>query len=339
VALLSAAVLLVGACAGEDVPAPVPVPDELPAPGDAAGAGSLVIVLPPADRLAPAERVRVRMLVDRALDEVIVAGPRPTVLEPMTSDVLASAVESAARRAATVCVLGREGRAALDAVLALYRSRVGCLLPVLGEDAEGRLWADVDLDEIGRELGAAARGVAQEGTVLVLDGRDGMLDRRWAAGVLVGAPGAQHVVVTAAELLQLLDDQAAAIAAGVIPGSPEALAGAGGTADFPDREDVPIALVLPPVEVVVLDASVEAAAVVDALLDRGLRIIAPRSLLVDRPDHAGVVLRWRVRWDVPLAALVRRVLDGEAPSDDQDGRTSALADVLALEPGPAAARG
>jgi hypothetical protein len=307
--------------------------------GGPAGSGTLVLVLPPADRLAPPERVRVRMLVDRALDEVIVTGARPVLLEPATTDALSGAVETAVRRSATVCVIGGDGRAALDAALALYPSRTGCMLPLAG-DAGRLLGADVDLEAVGRELGAVARAVAGEGTVLVLDGRDGMLDRRWAAGVLTAAPGAQHVVTSAAELLQLLDDQAASVAAGVVPGSAEARAGSGGDVEFPDREDVPLALVLPPVEVVVLDGSVEAMAVVAGLLEREVRVIGPRSLLLEHPDDASVVLRWRVRWDVPLVALLRRALSGDAASGVPDGAPGwTMADVLALEPGPAAPRG
>jgi len=328
----------VPACGSTDVPAPVTGSAEVPGSGGQAGSGALLLVLPPADRLAPAERVRVRLLVERALDEVIVTGARPVLLEPATTDALDGAVETAVRRAGTVCVLGGGGRAALDAALSLYPSRTGCMLPLAGDP--GRLLgADVDLEGVGRELGAVARAVAGEGTVLVLDGRDGMLDRRWAAGVLAAAPGAQHVVTSAVELLQLLDDQAAAIAAGVVPGSAEALAGSGVDAEFPDREDVPLALVLPPVEVVVLDGSVEAMAVVAALLEREVRVIGPRSLLVEHPDDASIVLRWRVRWDVPLVALLRRALDGDAASGvPGDAPAWTLADVLALEPGPAAPR-
>jgi len=337
VALLVALSLFASACSGRDGSLPGAGPAEVSVPGDSAGPRSVVIVLPPADRMAPAERVRVRMLVDRALDETIVTGVRPTLLEPTSTDALEAAVESAVRRAETVCVLGGDGRAALGAALALYPSRTGCMLPLAGEGS-GLLVADVDLDLVGREIGAIARASAGEGTVLVLDGRDGMLDRRWASGVLAGAQGAHQTVASAGELLQLLDDQAAAIASGVVPGSLQALAGSGSgaTAEFPDREDVPIALALPPVEVVVLDGSAEAALVVVALLEREVRVIAPRSILVDHPDDASIVLRWRVRWDIPLTALLRRVLDGAtstAAQDDASGWT--MADVLALELGPA----
>jgi len=302
-----------------------------------------VIVLPSADRLAPAERDRIRMLVDRALDEVMVTGPRPTVLEPATADAIHDVVESAVRRADTVCVLGRDAQAAITAALALYPSRTGC-----------PLGADVDLESVGRALGAAARAVAGAGTVVVLDGGDGMLDRRWAAGVLTGAATggatggatgvstvAQHAVSTAAELLQLLDAQADAIAAGIVPGSDSATGGSdrrddGGSVEFPERDDVPVALMLPPVQVVVLDASAEAALLADELLGRGLRLIAPRSLLVDVPDAAGVVLRWRVRWDVVLASVLRQILAGEQPTG---GAAIPIADVLVLDAGPAAPRG
>jgi len=314
------------------------------AAGDAVGRRDLVIVLPSADRLAPAERDRIRMLVGRALDEVVVLGPRPELLEPSSADAMLDVVEIAVRRAETVCVLGRDADAAVSAALTLYPSRTRCLLG-----------GDVDLEAVGRALGSAARAVARDGTVVVLDGGDGMLDRRWTAGVLAGAAAggvseiaseAQHVVSTGPELLQLLDDQQAAVAAGLAPGRTGPGPGAGpgsGTGTGPGdtasidefllEEDVPVALALPPVQVVVLDASVEAAVVLVELLERGLRVIAPRSLLLDLTDHPGVVLRWRVRWDVAFEALLRQVLSGDPPAG---GVPLPPADVLVLEPGPAA---
>jgi hypothetical protein len=65
------------------------------------------------------------------------------------------------------------------------------------------------------------------------------------------------------------------------------------------------------------------------LAERGVRVVAPRSLLLDagEPEDA-VVLRWRVRWDIPLALLLRR-LGGSG------GATIAGEDVIVLEPGPA----
>jgi len=341
VVLLSAVAMGASACTGGERALPIAGSAEVSVSGTSSGPGSVVIVLPPADRLAPSERARVRMLVDRALDEVIVTGARPTLLEPATADALGDAVESAVRRADTVCVLGGDGRAALDAALALYPSRTGCALLLAGEGS-GLVVTDVDLDQVGREIGVVARGAAGERTVLVLDGRDGMLDRRWSNGVLVGASGARHAVTSANELLRFLDDQAAAIASGIVPGTPGALIGSGrgGAAEVLDGEDVPLALSLPPVEVVVLDGSADAALVVDALLDREMRIIAPRSLLADHPEHVMVVLRWRVRWDIPLTALLRRVLDGATSTGAQDDVTTwTMAEVLALEPGPAAPRG
>ncbi len=313
--------------------------------GDAVSVGGLTLVLPPTDRLAPAERARVRLLVDRVLDEVITTGPRPTVLEPATADALGDVVEVSVRRTGTVCVLGSDGRAALEAALALYPSRAGCLLPYAGGNEARPIGVDVDLAEIGRALGSVARAAAGEGTVVVLDGADGMLDRRWASGVragasLEGARSAQHTVTSAVELIALLDDQADSIAAGLVPGSPEALEGPerglperGPVGGAIDLDDVPLALALPPVSVLVLDASADAAELVDIALGRGLMVVAPRSLLVGRSDHPGVVMSWRVRWDVPLVLMLRQVIDGERRSATAPG--SPL-DLLVTEAGPAA---
>jgi len=349
-AVILTAALIVSACAGDAATAPAgsggdPVNARGTTgdgSGEAASVGDLTLVLPPTDRLAPAERERVRLLVSRVLDEVVIAGPRPAVLEPASADALLGVVETAVRRSDVVCVLGRDGQAALAAALALYPSRSGCLLPLTGGDGRPS-GTEVDLDEIGRALGAAARAAAGDGTVVALDGGDGMLDARWARGVRAGAAdevtvSAQHIVRSAFELIGLLDEQAAILAAGIVPGSPEALdlwdrgSGAGGV----DLDDRPIALTLPPVRVVVLDASTEAAGLVDIALDGDLKVIAPRSLLVDRADHPGVVLSWRVRWDVPLARLLGRVIGGEPLTGMESG--SAL-DLLVIERGPAAPPG
>jgi hypothetical protein len=323
VAAVVAAALLTAACGGTDAALPPgPAAADLPSPDAAIRSVTLEIVLPPADRLAPAERARVRMLVDRAIDEVVLTGPRPALLEPATGDALLGAVELAVRRSDTVCVFGRDARSALDAALTLYPARMGCTL-ANGGDGSSVITVDVDVERIGRELGLAARAAAGEGAVLVLAAGDGMLDARWSIGVAAGAAGARHVVTSAVDLLQILDDQAASIAAGLVPGSTAVL-------DDLDREDVPIALALAPVEVVVLDASVDASLVVAELLDRAVLVIAPRSILVDHPDDPSVVLRWRIRWDVPLAGLLRRVLDRDAPAVDGGD-----VDLLAVESGPA----
>jgi hypothetical protein len=214
-----------------------------------------------------------------------------------------------------------------------------CLLPVSGPDRDGLLAADVDLEQVGRELGVAARAAAGDGSVLVLAGGDAMLDRRWRTGLEAAANGpsgvlagrvALHTVGTAAELLALLDEQAVLIEQGVVPGSREALGGDadGGLLDPPFDVRSP-SRALPPVAVVVLDASREAQLLVGPLAERGVRVIAPRSLLLaaGAPED-GVVLRWRIRWDVPLAELVRRGTSGEGPPP-------AGGDALVLEPGPA----
>ncbi len=345
-----AVALVASACGGDDVPSQITprngaatAQDAAGAgPGDAGAMGGLTLVLPTTDRLAPAERARVRLLVDRVLDEVITTGPRPTVLEPASTDALRDVIELSVRRTDTVCVLGRDVQAALEAALALYPSRAGCLLPHAGGSDARLVGVDVDLAEIGRALGVTARAAADDATVVVLDGGDGMLDRRWASGVRAGASdgaavSAQHTVTSAAELLALLDAQQDSVAAGVVPGSPEALEGPGRgpVGGVMGLDDVPAALALPPVRVVVLDASVDAAALVDILLGRDLLVIAPRSLLVERSDDPGVVMGWRVRWDVPLALMLRQAIDGERPGGSGPAAGSPL-DLLAIEAGPAA---
>jgi len=351
-ALAGLVLLLATACAADGtVPAPVGS-----GPGAAAAvptSGQLVVVLPPADGLAEPERSRVRMLVERALESESPASAPPLLLEPATAGALVDTVELALRRAGpdgTVCVLGASASAAVAAARSRYPAPRLCLLPpepaseraterVEGEPGDATSPGVVDIELLGRELGAAARAAAGPGSVLVLVGGDAMLDRRWRTGVTSGAPvsadapgtsGVVHSVASAAELIAILDEQAALLRSGIVPGGRDAGDGEG-PVPLPDDE-LPVARRLPPVGVVVLDASPEAGALVAVLADRGVPVIAPRSLLLaaGAPETA-VVLRWRIRWDVALGALLRSLgvgAAGPAPSGDD-------LLVLVLEAGPA----
>jgi hypothetical protein len=330
-----------------------------PTPGGSGSAStasptSVVIVLPPADGLADDERQRVRLLVERAAEESRLGEPVPVLLTPASADALVWTVESAVRRVGTsgvVCLVGAESAATVAPIMALYPATRFCLLP--SGDASGdavddtvsrvvrsprSLTADVDVGRLGRELGVAARAAAGEGTtVLVVAGGDAMLDGRWAAGVVAGATGSVHTVATAEEALALIDDQAASLAAGVVPGSAQARAGdpSAPVIELPDRQSLPLALTLPTVAVVVLDASPEAALLVGPLIARGLLLVGPRSLLTTLPDGLsddGVVLRWRVRWDVPLAELLRRTGMATEPADTVPGTGPVWEDTVVLEP-------
>lgn len=350
------------ACGAGSEPVVAPAAPVGPA-GDASGGASVstpasvAIVLPPADGLADVERVRVRMLVERAADEALPGEHAPVLLAPATADALALTVESAVRRvgtSGTVCLIGGDSAAALADVAALYPATRLCRLlgggasdgasGDVGSGASGSpasLFADVDLDRLGRELGAAARAAAGPGTtVLVLAGGDAMLDRRWRDGIVTGVAGSAHTVTRASEALALVDAQAESLAAGVVPASPAAF-GAAGSAPFSDpldRDDLPLALTLPTIAVVVLDASPEAALLVGPLVERGMLVVGPRSLLIglpDGPNDPRVVLRWRVRWDVLLTALLRRVGSAPGSAELELATQPAWEDMVVLEPGPA----
>jgi hypothetical protein len=335
--------LVVAACDGADVAPPAAV-----GPGPAAGTppvttGAFIVVLPPADGLAEPERARVRMLVDRAFESAVPGAPAPTVLEPATQSAYADSVELAVRRAGadgTVCVLGAGAVTVLAPVLARYPAARVCALPAAAAAAADwpGVLLDVDLEQLGRALGLAARAAAGDGGVIVLSGSDAMLDLRWRAGVTAGALvtagtptalGGVHVAATAADVLVILDEQARLIAAGIAPGSAGAVAGLDVDGGLPpELSGIPVARVLPPVAVVVLDASSESALLIGPLAERGVRVVAPRSLLLaaGEPEDT-VVLRWRVRWDIPLALLLRQ-LGGS-------GGATAGDDPIVLEPGPA----
>ncbi len=303
-----------------------------------------MVVLPPADGLADAERVRTRMLVERALDAGGDVTTGAVVLEPTTTDAFADTVRLAVRRAGPggmVCVLAADAGQQVAEVLALHPATRGCLLPVPATAEEslrqvGRgplLVADIDLAALGRSLGEAARAAAGERTVVVLSNGDALLDRRFSTGVEAaalgpsGTSGPVTLMTTAVEVLALLDEQAALLQEGIMPGSAEALALAeDDAADAVLEGDQPAALALPPVGVVVLDAGPQAALLLGPLVERGVLVVAPRSILLAEGAGDTVVLRWRIRWDVPLGALLRPGPDGSSAVPD---------DAVVLEPGPA----
>ena len=363
------------ACTAPDAPG---TPAEPAAPSvertAPSGVGPVLLVLPPADELAPAARAALRAQVD---DAVATAGTDVTVLEPATRAALPATVELAARRAAaagavpggapgTVCVLGGRQTAALASALARYPAATGCRTPaaasadpaadaatsadgdgdgdggggLAADAATGALAVDVDLGRLGRALGVAARAAAGGGGVVVLDAGDPLLDRRWRDGVLDGArepltgTARTHVATGAAEVVALLDAQAALRAAGITPGSPrtaeELAEGRAGAAPDGAPTGAPsgasVARTLPPVGAVVLDASVDAAVLADVLADRGIAVAGPAALLATADPAADVVLRTAVRWERPLGVLLARAVGADAAAPDVD-------DVLRLTPG------
>lgn len=319
----------------------------VPAP---AGVGPVLLVLPPADGLAGAARVALRMQVDAT---VAASAADVTVLEPATRATLAPTVELAARRAAaagavpggtagTVCVLGERQEAALTTALVRYPSARACRLPA-GDTDDAPVAVDVDLGRLGRALGVAARTAAGSTGVVILDAGDPLLDRRWRDGTLDGALDPQagtartHLAGRADEVVALLDAQAALLAAGITPGSPRTLdelteedpAGAGPGTPAATPTPASVARALPPVSVVVLDGSADAAALLATLADRGVAVVGPAVLFEEGPRSPDVVLDYAVRWERPLAVLLERAAGGDAPAPDVD-------DVLRLTPGGAA---
>lgn len=318
-----------------------------------AGVGPVVLVLPPADGLAEATRAELRADVDAA---VAAASADVTVLEPATRATLASTVELAARRAAaagalpggiagTVCVLGERQVVALTAALARYPAARACRLPAgdagdAGDASVAPVAVDVDLGRLGRALGVAARTAAGSAGIVVLDGGDPLLDRRWRDGVLDGALDPQagsartHVAGRADEVVALLDAQAALVTEGIVPGSPRTLdeladgdpADAGPGAPTGAATPASVARTLPPVAVVVLDGSAAAAALVVTLADRGVAVVAPDALVAEVAQGPDLVLGYAVRWERPLSVLLDRAGGGDAPTPDVD-------DVLRLTPG------
>ena len=279
--------------------------------------GELVVVLPPLDRLDPLEHARVRAGTARAVDEVL-GSTRPfRIVSAPTLSSLGDVVEQAARSADIVCVLGHDARPTLEAAQLLYPRMVGCGLPV-SVDGGAVIGVDLDLQELGLHLGRTARAAAGTREVLVLSGGDALHGGAWVAGVGAGAAGGPvRILASAGDLRAELERDGA------------------GTRVVEDP-DVGARSVRSEVGVVVLDASPGAAELALELLERGVLLIAPRAFVADAPDTASLVLRWRVRWDLPLTGLLRRaVAAAEGTSPPAVAGSGPNDAVFALEDGPA----
>jgi len=279
--------------------------------------GELIVVLPPSDRVDPLEHARVRAGAARALEEVL--GPsRPyRIVSAPTMGSIGDVVEQAARSADIVCVLGHEARPSLEAALLLYPRTVGCGLPAPA-DGVAVLGVDLDLQELGLLLGRAARAAAGTREVLVLAGGDALHGVAWLAGVSAGAAGGP---------VRILGSDGALRAE---------LERAGEGESIVEDPEVGIRSVRNEVGVVVLDASPGAAELALELLERGVLLIAPRAFVADATDTGSLVMRWRVRWDLPLTGLLRRaVATAEGTPPPAVAGPGSNDAVFALEDGPA----
>jgi hypothetical protein len=393
VTLLLVLAVTVAACGGSS-DAALPQLPSTPEPSPLLERGGLVVVLPAVDQLDAEERARVRLLVERAVSSALPSSVRPELIEPATAATVGAVVEAAARRVDAVCVLGASGVAALVAVRELYPALHGCVLPMLQEplDAaateagstaafsaavpgiptssvvpvDGGAALDgiaLDLRAVGATLGRSAREVAGPGIVVVLDGGDPLLDRRWALGVTEGAeestdgaPAPVRVVRSVDEVLALVastsngspsDEPSGGDAGSGRPGLPATPGTArapgirrdvGDGASERDRDGDPSGPALLPVGAVVLDASPGTDALASLLLDAGVPVVVPRSLVGERQDDAAIILRWRIRWDVALVPLLRRAaaaVGAEATTTNGSALPDAPQELLALDEGPA----
>jgi hypothetical protein len=168
---------------------------------------------------------------------------------------------------------------------------------------ERSLRAEVDLGALGAELGRSARAAAGDELVVVLAGGDPMFDRRWVTSITTGArPGPVNVVLDAGAVFEAIEQ-----------------------AELIDQR----------IGAVVLDASAGASELAVRLLEQGVPVIGPGSILADSGDHPALVARWRVRWDVPLALLFRALANGGPASSVPSGPATSMDPVVVIEPGPA----
>jgi hypothetical protein len=310
-AALVAALVLVGCAVSGDVGeagpaspvAPVDVPPPLP--------GELVLVLPPLEGLDPLEHARVRAGAVRALEEVLGTSRPARIVSAPTVGSVGEVVEQAARSADVVCVLGSAARASLESALLLYPRTIGCGLPA-PTDGTIVLGVELDLAELGSQIGRAARAAAGTREVLVLSGGDALHGSNWAAGVSAGAAGGPVRILGSPDAVR-----------------EELLRARGSTAGGAGQSRSTVG-------VVVLDASPGAADLARELLEQRVLLVAPRAFVADAPDVTSLVLRWRVRWDLPLTGLLRRAIaaaDGVPPVVVPG--PAATDGAFALEEGPA----
>lgn len=330
---------------------------------------ALSIVLPPADAIEPSELARVRLLVERALGEVGPLVGNVEILEPRDGTAQLGIIEVAARRSSNVCVLGGAALPVVEDVRQVYPAMRGCLLTAVWTDAgiatvlpggaatsdpvsppiststtivradERLLRAEVDLWTLGVELGRSARAAAGEDLVVVLAGDDPMLDRSWVTSVATGArSGPVTTVRDARAVVDLIELLGSLPASPMTTGAPSAP-----PTRFDDFERVGLTgelrelLELRELRIgaVVLDASAGAAELAARLLEQGVPVIGPRSILADSGDHPALIARWRVRWDVPLATLLRAVANGGPASVGPSGPAVSTDPVAIVERGPA----
>jgi len=181
---------------------------------------------------------------------------------------------------------------------------------------------------------------------VVLDGGDPLLDRRWTLGVtegaelgIDGAPAALRVVRSVADVLALIEGVGAGPGVAGPSGSTAASAPQPGIRrDDRDGEDDARGSSLLPIGAVVLDASTGTDALTTLLLDAGIPVVVPRSLVSERSDDPAIIVRWRIRWDVALVPLLRRAAaavgaDVTPPNGPVAG--DGVEALLALDEGPA----
>jgi hypothetical protein len=330
---------------------------------------ALSIVLPPADAIEPSELARVRLLVERALGEVGPLGGDVEILSPRDGTAQLGIIEVAARRSSNVCVLGGAALPVVEGVRQVYPAMRGCLLTAVWTDAgiatalgggvatsdpanpaiststtieradERLLRAEVDLWTLGAELGRNARAVAGDDLVVVLAGNDPMLARSWVMSVASGARSGPVTTVHDAravpDLIELLGPRPTSP---VPAGAPSARPTRFGDLDRVGLTDELIELLEVRdlrVGAVVLDASAGAAELAARLLEQGVPVIGPRSILADDGDHPALIARWRVRWDVPLATLLRALANGGPVPSVPSGPAASTDPIAIIEPGPA----
>jgi hypothetical protein len=299
VSVVGALLALAGCIDDEPAPEPSPSPEQDEAPEDALPSGLRVgVVLPPFDRAA-ADEIDTAQLAVEELDPQLrgeVAELR-TVVPDASAFVADVATLLVTEGYDVVCVLGA-GAADVAADLAERHAATQlCAAPAVADedDADNLLVVDVALAELGHVVGAALGQLGDEDPVALLGTGNRAGGEAFRAGLRAGV-GDTPLQEARGDLEQLEEELAEAVAAEVAA--------------------------------IAVDAGPDAADLLDGVDD--VALLAPAPLLSEQDTG---VLRWRVRWEVVLEAVIAHLVVDDAELPDELG----IADeVFALDHGPQA---
>ncbi|MEX2505220.1 MAG: hypothetical protein WD378_10230 [Egicoccus sp.] len=294
--------LLVGllGCTGDE-----PVPDKVPAPEPSAtptGPAGLRagIVLPPAagegdPQLAQLETA-MRPLQDGLPDEITQLRSVHADGPEFVGDLARLLVD---RGTELVCMVGDDVMRQANQLARRHAERTFCVVPGASSELPDNVRVvDVEFEELGRVVGAAAAAAAGEGPVALVVAPDRLGAQRFRDGI--------RAAVGDTPLLewvpQSADDAATALS--------EAVASEA--------------------EVLILDVGWQPSDLLESAQEAGLALLAPMPALAGSRFQDDTVLAWSLRWELVLGPVVARFVDEELEAAEAVGLDE---DVFVFTPG------